>query len=327
MSSIDETKPFRVLSIDGGGVRGLLPVIWLAHLEQQLDQPLHRYFDLVSGSSIGAVIACAIASGMSAAQVQQTWSRFAGMVFNRRNRITRPLLNLCAYTGMVPRYQASGMQRMLQELFGGQRMTDLKLPALVIAHNPESLQAEIISPQRYGDLPVWSACRASTAAPVFFKPHCFDYAGRRKTLLDGSLSAINPSVIAVSHAIKQLRADASERKIVLASFGTGKRLPNRHKLPKTLIGQGLSLSNALFLGRMSDDQALSESLLSANNCFRFQTLLPASLEAMDAPENLADLQCVADRALHEGMDFHLERLAKRLQGQVLTEQWMEAVPA
>jgi len=323
-------RAFRILSIDGGGVRGILPIVWLEHLEQQLDKPLHEHFDLIAGSSIGAVIGCAIAAGLPVSEIRKNWQAYADTVFSRSHRMTRSLMNLCAYTGIVPRYQADGMITMLKSVFAGQTLGELKTPVLVLTHNPESVKAEILTTPRHSDLPVWSACRASTAAPVFFKPHNFVHAAQRKTLLDGSLSAINPAVVALSHAMQHIRQQdngCSIDDIVLASFGTGKRLANRHKPGKTIVAHGKALTNALFFGSMADDHATAGSLLSANNYFRLQTLLPARLEAMDAAEHIDELQQRAVKMLKQGFAFHLQRLADRLQQKACQQQWVEQVCA
>ncbi|MCF7989004.1 MAG: patatin-like phospholipase family protein, partial [Thiohalocapsa sp.] len=52
-------RPYRILTLDGGGIRGIIPVVWLERLERHLAGPVHGHFDLIAGTSVGAILGCA----------------------------------------------------------------------------------------------------------------------------------------------------------------------------------------------------------------------------------------------------------------------------
>src|SRR5690554_283377 len=81
-------KKFKILSIDGGGIRGLIPAKVLADLEEELkkedpDKPLHEHFDLICGTSTGAILAIGIALGISAKDLAKFYADNAKMIFPR----------------------------------------------------------------------------------------------------------------------------------------------------------------------------------------------------------------------------------------------------
>ena len=77
----NHNRQFKVLSIDGGGLRGLMPATFLAELEKLVSKPLCYYFDLVCGTSTGGIIALAIASEQSMSVVQQLYEDKASDIF------------------------------------------------------------------------------------------------------------------------------------------------------------------------------------------------------------------------------------------------------
>lgn len=83
---MEEKKKFTILSIDGGGIRGLIPAKVLAELERELkkqdpDKPLYEYFDLICGTSTGAILAIAISLGIPARNLVQFYKEHAQVIF------------------------------------------------------------------------------------------------------------------------------------------------------------------------------------------------------------------------------------------------------
>jgi patatin-like phospholipase/acyl hydrolase len=66
---MNELRMRRILTIDGGGLKGTVPAAFLAALEEHIDRPLHEYFDLIVGTSTGGIIAAGLAMGMSAREI------------------------------------------------------------------------------------------------------------------------------------------------------------------------------------------------------------------------------------------------------------------
>ena len=132
-------REFRILSIDGGGIRGLFPASVLAGLEQRyLDgqQPLARYFDLIVGTSTGGIIALGLGAGLRAADIRRMYAEQGDEIFPPRHtgvlgalqRSMRGMSKLFSY-----RYNRSGLDRLLQEALGnrqfGESLTRLCIPS------------------------------------------------------------------------------------------------------------------------------------------------------------------------------------------------------
>ena len=71
----------RILTIDGGGIRGTFPAAFLANLEQDLEHPIGRYFDLISGTSTGGIIAIGLALGMTATAILELYENKGPAIF------------------------------------------------------------------------------------------------------------------------------------------------------------------------------------------------------------------------------------------------------
>ena len=123
-------KPYRILTLDGGGVRGIIPVIWLERLERYLGGPVHAHFDLIAGTSVGAILGCAVAQGMTASEVRGMWLDAAHTAFARpvgwRDHARRAAFAVGAGT----KYDGHNLSVLLRSVFGTHRMGDLARPTL-----------------------------------------------------------------------------------------------------------------------------------------------------------------------------------------------------
>src|SRR5205085_6880027 len=115
-------RPFRknlAICIDGGGLRGLIPICALEMLEKELGQPLHQLARLLSGSSTGSIIASAIASGLSAAEIHELYIRLGKEVFSNSWR-TVPVIGLAARY----KFAQEPLAKALHDKFGDRKVGD-----------------------------------------------------------------------------------------------------------------------------------------------------------------------------------------------------------
>ena len=75
---------YRVLSIDGGGMRGIIPAVWLYHLEQRLGSPLFEHFDLFAGTSTGSILAAGLAAGIETGRLVELYEQHGPQIFPNR---------------------------------------------------------------------------------------------------------------------------------------------------------------------------------------------------------------------------------------------------
>lgn len=247
--------PKRILTLDGGGVRGVLTLSVLARVEQLLRERhtspqlvLADYFDLIAGTSTGAIIAAALAKGMSVEEVQKLYRSLAGTIFEP-SFFRRGLFRA--------KYDAAALSVILKSVFGNLTLgsAELKTGLLVVmkrsdtgspwpvSNNPQGRyydpRRDFVIPNK--DYPLWSVVRASTAAPSFFEPEAIEIARDERgslvvgTFVDGGVStANNPSLLALRFATLQgyeVGWPVGEDNLLMISVGTGTSNPEKPQSP------------------------------------------------------------------------------------------------
>jgi patatin-like phospholipase/acyl hydrolase len=246
-----EPAPFQILSLDGGGVKGLFSAAVLAQLEEDCGVSVADHFDLIAGTSTGGLIALGLGAGMRPREIVEFYLTDAPAIFADRTKL-KGIRRLWA-----PKFSAAPLEAALKRRFGertlGQSVKRLIVPSYNLADDDVYLFRTPHHERLKRDYRVamWRVAMATTAAPTYFAA----YRGvDRIPLADGGLWANNPSMVAVVEAIGTL--SASPQSIRLLSLGTthpvrrGTHLVRgglRHwALPSTevlLRGQGLNAIN------------------------------------------------------------------------------------
>jgi patatin-like phospholipase/acyl hydrolase len=285
-------RSYRILSIDGGGIKGILPLMWLVELEKQVG-PLKDHFDLMAGTSVGSIITCGLAMGMSAREIlclfekdikkafPPLWKRWHHKLFN-------PL-------GSV--YPASGINDLLTDVFGDTKFGDLENHMMSVSYDLTYGTPAIFCSHNHSDLYVKDICRASAAAPVFFPPHTFD----GKTYIDGAIVANNPAAFCLPVYL-QKRVDKTSRPFIV-SMGTGS--PNYDYTPEELENWSQIdwLSNILrivFDGTSDAHDHILATNQKIEHYYRFQRPLTISSGAIDdiSSTNIENLKTEAQMYLN-----------------------------
>src|SRR3954453_3997505 len=202
----------KVLAIDGGGIRGLIPALVLAEIETRTERPVSSLFDLVAGTSTGAILACGLTrpNPMPAERLAAIYEEEGPQIFD-----DSLLKEITSLGGVIDeRYDARELVRSLQRHLGDSRLGEAVTGILVTAYDLEGRQALVLG--RDDDVSMVDAAHASSAAPTYFEPVQLG----PRTLIDGGVFAINPAMLAFAEAQGQID--------VLASLGTGehtRRLP------------------------------------------------------------------------------------------------------
>jgi patatin-like phospholipase/acyl hydrolase len=227
----------KILTIDGGGIRGILALGMLEQIEQQLRQAtnnsellLSDYFDYVSGTSTGAILATAISSGMSIAEIRPFYLECSQQIFKKAAISKR----------LYYKYQSEEITKILKETFGeSSTLGTSKLKTLLmivmrnattgspwlISNNPQATFNKTDSPDCNLNIPLWKIVRASTAAPTFFEPEHISLGDKEFIFIDGGVTPYNnPSfqtfLMTTSEPYK-LCWEVGVEKMLLVSVGTG----------------------------------------------------------------------------------------------------------
>jgi patatin-like phospholipase/acyl hydrolase len=211
----------RVLSIDGGGIRGIIPALVLAEVEQRSGKRAYELFDLIAGTSTGGILACALCAPdpLPAEQLVALYADEGPNIFDRslwqRIRTANGLLD--------EKYDATALDRALERFLSDKRLAETKPDLLVPAYNmgdPGPYFFKSRKAREEGeDFPLSEVARATSAAPTYFEPLELG----SQTLVDGGVFAANPAMCAFAEVMRfQPAAD-----VVLLSLGTGQRTRKR----------------------------------------------------------------------------------------------------
>jgi patatin-like phospholipase/acyl hydrolase len=302
----------KVLSIDGGGIRGIIPALVLAEIESQTKRPACELFDLIAGTSAGGIITLGVtAPGQngkplhSAAELADFFVTDGPKIFSRSLlRTIRTLDGLCE-----EKYSVSGLDAALKHNLGEALLSEALSDVLITSydvqsHEPLFIKSRQARAQPKRNYPMRVVARATSAAPTYFEPeHAIppavapgepsDYA-----LVDGGTFANNPALCAYAEAVRNHRgAD-----ILVVSLGTGRlteSIPFRKAKHWGLVEWARPLLGVIMDGTSAAIDYQLDQLLGHNvRHFRFQTELKGVSDSLDDVEH----------ANIEG----LERLAKKL---------------
>ena len=276
----------KVLAIDGGGIRGVIPALVLAEIEQRTGRAIATMVDLLAGTSTGAIIACALArpNAMSARRIAAAYERDGPRIFHRS------LTKVVSSVGGLAdeRYDARGLVESLRRHLGETRLADASTGLVVTAYDLESRRALVLRSSR-DDVSMVDAAHASAAAPTYFEPVRLG----DRTLVDGGVFALNPAALAY--------AEVSGTLDVLVSLGTGehtRRLPYGQVKDWGMLEWARPILDVVFDGSADAVDAQLRALIDTRYA-RLQTRLEQASDALDdaSPENLAALRQEAQRLI------------------------------
>ncbi len=209
-------KPCRILSLDGGGAKGFYTLGVLKEIEAMLGNPLHERFDLIFGTSTGAIIATLMALGHSIDEIHDIYKRHVPTVMACRTRGTR----------------TASLASLAKTVYGTKSFADMKTGVGVVAakwmtERPMIFKGSI--GQAHGSrgtfvpgfgVSVADAVQASCSAyPFFERKTVATAAGDRIELVDGGYCANNPTLYAIADAVAALKRDRSELRVLNVGVG------------------------------------------------------------------------------------------------------------
>jgi hypothetical protein len=237
----------RILSLDGGGICGLMPARILTALEAKLGSPLCHHFDLVAGTSTGGIIAAAIGAGLPMATIRDLYRDDAGKIFHTG------LGSVLALDGMAGnKYSPKGLEICLYEVFGDLRLaecqTDVLITSCDLAAKPQFFMSSMAKRAMGADFYLRDVCRATSAAPTYFPPAMIISMGGGPgyILQDGGLVANQPAMSALAEAQRLASLDQVD---LLLSLGTGYTPVSRKPTgAQGALAEGATLLNLIFTG-------------------------------------------------------------------------------
>ncbi len=230
-----ENKPFKILSIDGGGIRGVFPAAFLTNLEVELkakgkeNWQIYQNFDLICGTSTGGIIAIALALGIPAQEIYDLYYNNAASIFGNK----RGFLGQLFYAA----HKRDALENLIRKIFKNVNngkdpvlkdcKTNICVPVFDLLEGKPSVLKNDYHPRFTRDyhIPAFKAALATAAAPVFFTPYSSEYKDLNGVVkpfnnkVDGGVFANNPTLTGIVEAQVAFYQDIENLRVL--SLGTG----------------------------------------------------------------------------------------------------------
>ncbi|MBN1603840.1 MAG: patatin-like phospholipase family protein [Chitinispirillaceae bacterium] len=323
----------KVLSIDGGGIRGIIPALVLSEIEKQVGKPICRIFDLIAGTSTGGILALGLTvpdeSGpkFSAQDLISIYERDGKHIF--QSSFAHDIVSVGGIRN--EKYPCKGINNILKDYFGSAMLSDVLTDVIITAYETERripwffksryTKGDKADKDSY-DFLMTDVARATSAAPTYFEPARLTDAMKPDeyySLVDGGVFANNPAMCAYAECI-ETNPDCDN--ILLVSIGTGEY--TNPLLYHKIKGWGLAnwaqpILDIVFDG-VSDtvDYQLHQILKykSPKSYYRFQVVLPPQTENMDdtSHDNIRTIKLLGESIIRK-CENELEQLCLRLKNE------------
>ena len=311
---------YKILSIDGGGIRGLIPALFLAEIEERTGKPISEIFDLIIGTSTGGILACALTLpdiSQEAPTPKYTAKEVVDFYFEEGERIFKKIFGRGLFSlGFLfkAKYPITNLSNVLKEYFGEVELAEALTEVITTSYETEVLadnyffKSEKARNRAGENYAFWQAATATSAAPTYFEPlklgnHC---------LIDGGISMGNPAQEAINEALSK---GIDLKDILLVSLGTGE---THYSQPYTKVKKwGLAewvqpLIKFIFRSNANKVNYAMRQLLPLQNYYRFSPILKEEIEMDDASfANLSKMEGIT-RAEIEEKSLQISILCKKL---------------
>lgn len=345
------TFKFKILSIDGGGIRGIVPAKILAELERRTGKRISSLFNLIAGTSTGGILAAGLTMPKPNTKEPKYTAENLINIYRERGQeiFYEPFLEKIMKLDDIsrPKYSSDGRDKVLKEYFGNTPLQEAITEVFVTSYDIQLRAPVFFTSQtnkeeknsRYyrkisSGFTMHQAAMATSAAPTYFKPYKVEASAEHETqkkgfyaLVDGGVFANNPTSLALMEAIidskKPGKTPLELKDILVVSLGTGS-LTRRYNYETAsnwgLVGWVQPLLNITLDGSSESVAVQLEQLLPKAQdrppqYYRFQALLDAGkgLDDMDntEPQNLKNLENLAEEIIDKEAN-KLDELCKLL---------------
>lgn len=290
----------RVLSIDGGGIRGVIPALVLTEVERRSGRQIFDLFDLIAGTSTGGILACALCAPdpLPAVEVVKLYEEEGPNIFDRslaqRIRSADGLLD--------EKYDGGALDRALERFLSDKRLRDARPDLVVPAYDTAEpgpyffKTGKARDTPETDDFPLSVVARATSAAPTYFEPL---EAGPR-SLIDGGVFAVNPAMSAYAEVARH----HPNAEVLLVSLGTGQRTRKRpYDQVKDwgLLEWARPILEVVFDGISDAVDYQLRHALGERRYWRFQVELDTANDDLDdaGADNLTALRSLAEELISE----------------------------
>ena len=294
----------KVLAIDGGGIRGIIPSLVLDHLERESGKPISALFDLCVGTSSGGIIALGLAQADATGAPKYSAYDLADFFENSGDKIFQRTIwrNIRSAGGVLDElYSAKPLEAALRKYFSNARLGETLGLTMVATYDIEERRALFLKSWHpdHETVRCRDAARATSAAPTYFEPALINVQGNQRALIDGGVFVNSPVVSAYAEALKLYPNEP----LMVVSLGTGELVrPIRYESAKDWgqAGWVMPLLDCMFDGATKAANHQMRMFLG-DRYVRLQVTLDEANDDMDdaSETNIENLKKIADRLIRE----------------------------
>ena len=269
----------RILSIDGGGIKGVFPAAFLATLEEDLPCAIGQYFDLIVGTSTGGIIALGLGAGFSAGELLGFYEKYGPEIFQRQGCLAR----IGHY--FRGKHRAEPLREALESRFRQLRIGDSKTRLVIPAQNLETGHVNVFKTAHHPRFTMdykksmVEAAMATSAAPTYFPVHM---TSNGTAGIDGGLWANNPAGIAAVEAVGVLGWKPDEIRCLSLSCTVAPPTTNAaHKWHQGKLYWAQKLMEVVGAGQSSGAMGTARLLLGRDNVIRIAPVVAPGVFELD----------------------------------------------
>lgn len=305
-----KNKLFYILSIDGGGIRGIFAAHILKRIEEELKIKFSQQFDIITGTSTGSIIAAGLAIDYPIKKIVDLYKSKGKDIFYHNYSEKNNWFNWKVL--FQSKYNNQNLKKELFKVFKEKTMSDTKTRLIIPATDISNGNVFVIKSNydtdfvRDKDIRMTDAILASCSAPTFFNPHFIE----KYLLADGGLWANNPSLLALTEAMgKRIKIPKENIKILSIGTGKGREYYNIEDLNKKwgLIKWGPRLVNVIMNLQSVNVDNVVKLLLGEEKYFRINHEAGKGI-ALDDLSSVENLIAKAD----EKFNYHFNKIKKFL---------------
>lgn len=305
-------EKFKILSIDGGGIKGLASAYWLALLEKLTNKPLYECFDLVIGTSTGAILAGAVGMGIPASEYPKLYIDYGNKIFpSLLPRIYSRVIRTFTQGLSAPKYSDKNLNKIINDFFQDKQLKELYTNTIFTSYNTTIRKSVLFKSynNKHKELLVKDVVRASVAAPSYFSGHVINVNGKNNGYIDGGVVANNPILCGIAES-KNFEYDLED--LLILSLGTYNReriITNRQVKNWGALQWAIPIINIMIDGDMESSMYVAKRLIPYRKIIRVQTRCDGK---MDDASNTNILSILSSLAKDKYSYSKIKKLAKML---------------
>lgn len=285
---------FRILSLNGGGIRGIFQAVYLHEIAKNFHKPLANTFQLLAGTSTGALIALGLALEIEPSHLVDMFKTNGDLIFGRKR--------FASLVRKGAKYSVDPLKGLLEKTYGSKHLSDCTAFVTICSTVLNRYRHRIFtnikrSGEKVGDSPlsVVDVALASCAAPTYFPSFHFDDGSEARTYVDGGMWANNPALAAIISAHRHLNVPLKD--IRLVSLGNG-RFPGGFRTERydstRPIGMVEDVLELMFSAQNTAADDLSQSLIGDSNVLSIDANLSQPIDLDDVETAVSVLPALAE---------------------------------